>query len=174
MSVNSVAFLKQGINIIKLAKYIKSKYNLIEYKANDYANSVFYTIYFIDNTDNSKRVLFIHIIFWDDEEHSYPTEVIKNTSCELSLSYWKNSAAILTDIVKHFGGGFILPDDSSFDGTGWQLVTPKDNTESNFTELESKVYKLILNSKEGTGFLNDNDIFLFNFIIKHINEIRQL
>lgn len=175
MGVDSKAFMKQGINIIQLTKYLESKYKNVNVKSNETCDYIFYVAYFKDGEDN--RALFVHLIDWEDEDNTYPVKPVKGTSVSLSLGYWGNSVKILTEILQNFGGGFLLPSDSMFDGTGWKFINgweflnAENNAQTCLTDLEAKVYQLVSKNKK---HLNNDDMNIFNFIVKHVEEIKKL
>lgn len=175
MGVDSKAFMKQGINIIRLTKYLESKYKNVNVESNESGDYIFYVAYFKDGEDN--RTLFVHLIDGDDEDGIYPVKPVKETSVSMSLGYWGNSVKILTEILQNFGGGFLLPSDSMFDGTGWKFINGWEfiNTENSaqtcLTDLETKVYQLVSKDKK---HVNNTDMAIFDFIVKHIEEIKKL
>lgn len=168
MSVDTKAFMKQGINILELKKYLEENFKEVVLHEEGRGNWCCYVLSFVDGED--KRILFASVCY-DDEDNYYPTSIIPKKSIVLSFGCWGNSVEILKGILEHFGGGFLLPSDAGFDGTGWQLVSPIEGCFEGLTELEVNVYKLLLKDKVG---LSNDDMIIFDFIVNNLDEIKKL
>jgi len=172
MSVDTNGFLKQGVNPFELKKYLEKKYSKVEVRNENSETFPFYVFDFKDGKDC--RTLFVSLCVYDDEDDSFPVPVEKNVSCSLCLGCWGNSVEIMTDIIQNFGGGFVLPSDSGYDGTGWEFVAPIENSKHiGFSDLEVAIFNLIKKNCKTKG-LSDKDYAIFNFVVNNIDELKKM
>lgn len=171
MSIDTNGFMKQGVNPFELKKYLEGKYSEVEMRNEGSENFPFSVFIFKDGED--ERSLFVSLCVYD-EENSYPVPVKKNVSCFLSLGCFGNSVKIMTDIIQNFGGGFILPSDSGYDGTGWEFVAPIENSKRvGFSDLEIAVFDLIKKNCKTKG-LSDKDYAIFDFVVNNIDKLKEM
>ena len=170
MSCDSNLFLKNGINILKLVKYIEQKYGKYGEVIYDEEMQCF-SIFFNDNNDN--RIMFGYIHHSEDDSER-PIPIIPNISCTLMLNLWGNSIEILQDIAKHFGGGYVRDNDCGSNGSDeWYFVNSMETEKSIITVQENEIFQFVQNTLDKEK-MDLNKIQLTKFLINHIDEIKKL
>lgn len=172
MSCDSNLFLKNGINILELVKYIEQKYG--EYGEVSYDEDrkmQYFNIFFNNNNDTRRMFGYIHR---SEDDSERPIPIIPNISCTLMLGLWENSVEILQDIAKHFGGGYVRDNDCGSDGSEeWYFVDSMETEKSIITIQENEIFQFVQNTLDKEK-MDLNRIQLTKFLINHINEIKKL
>ena len=172
MGADSKLFMKNGMNVLALANYIKSVYGKSEVVDANLGIPGCYSLFF-ENKDGEPRRIWFYT-YEPQEETNTPVPIIDGKSCSLSLGYWGNSVEILEDIAKNFGGGYIQENDcgSLEDKTSeWRYM--KGENGDFVTDVESKVFMLVEKNKH--KFNNGLDtIKLTRFIFDHLDEIKKI
>lgn len=122
MGADSKLFMKNGINVLALANYIKSVYGKSEVVEANLGIPGCYSLFFDDRDGEPRRMWFY--TYESQEDNENPVPVINGKSVSLSLGYFGNAIEILTDIAKNFGGGYIQENDcgSEDDTDEWYYV----------------------------------------------------
>lgn len=170
MSCDTSLFMKKGVDVYALDKYIEKKYGKGEVvDANVKTGAPCYSIFFDDKNGEPRRIWFYTYATKNDGET--PAQVIEGKSCNISLGYWGDSVEILQDIAKNFGGGYLQENDCGFeDGTDkWKYVK---GVKGKFaTDTEAKVFELVQNAEDKGNLSTVN---LAKFIVAHLNEIKKI
>jgi hypothetical protein len=109
MSVDTQGYINKQVSIYEITDYLKTlpqKYKSIHIKGN--------YIEFMNGKD--ERSLYVNIDTKDSTQEDigyYKMEELNsNLITYIKLGYWGKSVDIISDIVKYFGGGYIIPDDT--------------------------------------------------------------
>lgn len=122
MSISTKGFLyaenKKNFTIEKLVELLRSKFDGVKLRKTHIDN---YLIIMFYDDDDSYRVLSVFTQYESYKYEGYP-ELNDDYIILFDLGLWGNSLKIITDILKSFGGGYIVENDCNDD---WEIVAGK-------------------------------------------------
>ena len=171
MDCDSKLFLKNGIDVFTLGKYIEENYGKSKIVNNCLDLESFHGSICFEDKNGDQRRLWISTYETQDNNSETPVPIIGGKSCVLILKYWGNSVKILQDIAQNFGGGYVQKNDCGIeDGTDeWFYVDGENNDFA--TDTEAKVWKIVQNANDRGDLRSVN---LAKFIITHLDEIKNI